>query len=431
MKKIFAAVVSAVMLICMAGCSGNYVMTEEDIAVQKSIEGCWAADESTGYNEYDGNGTPLSITAVQFTSDYKYLLYICMLGEGGTAGYVMTYDPIAYSFEDKLFRVDVDGVPTYARISVSEDGQTLYWITDEQTDRYNRLTDEQATEIGIPPYDPAYWEEKKNSKEESVTESETGDVTESETGSVSENTEEGAPVVNSNVDVSADIDVNKLNFDKSVTFDNGNADVDNAPVFLWESEDAGIAVYGIYLYDGKEPRIFIEHDGVIDTFEQDWLTPRSIEPRFKYGDFDNNGTDELAAIYYVGSGTGISVEELVFYKLSDGHFQSYAFDPVSYLENVITADIDNEAHTVTFTYITNGGGSVSYDTAEDYPNGIDEIGWGSNIGYEFDGNDVILTAHPSVNLSYECMPKVTAKVSYWDACGVEFGFGDITIDKEF
>lgn len=429
MKKIFAAVVSAVMLICMAGCSGNYVMTEEDIAVQKSIEGCWAADESTGYNEYDGNGTPLSITAVQFTSDYKYLLYVCALGEDGTAGYVMTYDPIAYSFEDKLFRVDVDGVPTYARVSVSEDGQTLYWITDDQTDRYNRLTDEQVTEIGIPPYDPAYWEEKKNSREESGTESEAGDVTESETGSVSENTEEGAPVVNSNLDVSADIDVNNFNFDRSVTLASVNAEIDKTPVLLWESEDAGIAVYGIYLYE-KEPYIFIEHDGVIDTFEQDWFTPRSIEPIFKYGDFDGDGTDELAAIYYVGSGTGVSIEELVFYELRDGHFKSYAYDPVGFLEDVVTADIDNEAHTVTFTLGTNGE-SVSYDTAKDYPNGIEQIGWGSNIGYEFDGNNVILTAHPSVNLFYECMPKITAKVWYWDEDDVEFGLGYFTIEKEF
>lgn len=422
MKKIFAAVVSAVMLICPAGCSGNYVMTDEDIAVQKSIEGYWLADDSTGYNEYDGNGNFVSLTAVEFTSDYKYLLHVCMPGDGEADGYVMTYDPVAYSFEDKMFKVDVDGTPNYARVSVSEDSQILYWITEDQTDRYNRLTEEQAIELGISPYDPAAWEETE-------TNSEAEDVTENETGSISENTEEGEPVVNSNVDVSADIDVNNFNFDRSVTLASVNAEVDKTPVLLWESENSGIAVYGIYLYE-KEPYIFIEHDGVIDTFEQDWFTPRSIEPRFKYGDFDGDGSDELAAIYYVGSGTGVSIEELVFYELRDGHFKPYAYDPVEFLEDVVTADIDNEAHTITFTLITNGE-SVFCDTAEDYPNGIEQVGWGSNIGYEFDGNDVILTAHPSVNLSYECMPKITAKVAYDDEDDVEFGLGDITIDKEF
>ena len=82
----------------------------------------------------------------------------------------------------------------------------MYWITEDQTDRYNRLTEEQATELGIPPYDPAAWEETEtNTDEGDVTEPDAGDVTESETGSVSENNAEGAPVVNSNLDVSADI----------------------------------------------------------------------------------------------------------------------------------------------------------------------------------------------------------------------------------
>lgn len=430
-RKILAAVVSAVMLICMAGCSKNYVMTEEDIAVQKSIEGYWLADDSTGYNEYDNNGNFLSLTAIQFTEDYNYLVYECMPGDGQASSYVRTYNPRAYSFEDKMFKVDVDGIASYARVSVSEDGQILYWITDEQTDRYNRLTKEQAAEMGIPEYDPATWEETEAAPEEgSVSETAAGDVTESETGSVSENAEEGEPVVNSNAGLSADTDVSKLKFDRSIRFNNGDSDYDKTPVLLWESEDGEIAVFGRDLYL-SEQNIFIEHDGVIDTFEQDWVTPRRIEPRFKYGDFDGDGADELAAIYYVGAGTGVSVEELVFYELRDGHFKSYAYDPVGFLEDVVTADIDNEAHTVTFTYRTNGGGSVFYDTAEDYPNGIDEIGWGSNIGYEFNGNDVILTAHPSVNLFYECMPKVTAKVWYWDGNDVEMGLEDINIDKEF
>lgn len=196
-KKIFAAVVSAVMLICMAGCSNNYVMTEEDIAVQKSIEGYWLADDSTGYNEYDENGYFLALTVVEFTSDYKYLLHVYMPGEGDVSGYIMTYDPVAYSFEDKMFRVDVDGIASYARVSVSEDGQTLYWITDDQTDRYNKLTKEQAAEMGIPEYSAEAWEEHyKKGETATAPESGEGDVTESETGSVSENTEESEPVVN-------------------------------------------------------------------------------------------------------------------------------------------------------------------------------------------------------------------------------------------
>lgn len=409
-RKIFAAIVSAVMLICLAGCSGNYVMTEEDIAVQKSIEGFWIADDSTGYNEYDGNGNFLALTVVEFTSDYKYLVHVCMPGDEQASGYVMTYDPIEYSFEDKTFKVDVDGIASYARVSVSEDGQILYWITDEQTDRYNRLTNEQAMGMGIPEYDPAAWEE---------TETEQGEVTENETGSVSENAEEGEPVVNSNLDVSADIDVSNFNFDRSVKFNNGDSDYDKTSVLLWESEDGEIAVFGSSLYLG-EPHIYIEHDGVIDTFEQDWLTPRRIEPRFKYGDFDGDGTDELAAIYYVGSGTGISVEELVIYeKDSGGHFTEHRFKaPEDILNEKLTVEFDEENTSVTFTF---DGKSVTKNYGEDFEyikNILDKqeeakFRFGDIISYSLEDGRITLTGSAGL-LTMFYAADITADVEYAD-----------------
>ena len=444
MKKIFAAVVSAVMLICMAGCSGKYVMTEEDIAVQKSIEGRWLADDSTGYNEYDGNF--LSLTAIEFTSDYKYLVYECMPGDGQASGYVRTYPPTAYSFEDKMFRVDVDGIASYARVSVSEDGQTLYWITDEQTDKYNRLTDEQTAALGIPKYDPATWEETEaNSEEGSVSETAEGDVTESETGMVSENNAEGSAVdaMSPAVPDPEEKDYNLLDYtlDPSVKFDISGEGSDHTknPVVIAETEDGEIVLYGIYI-DGKAPFVFIEKDGSImhggmtNIYEQAWLTPRNILPQIMYSDIDSDGEKELAVSYYVGSGTGISVEELVIYEMREGGYFSsgFDFDAADMLESAVSFSFDNIAHTVTFTLLTNGE-SVSYDTLEDYPNGLDSIEWGSNIGYKFDGNNIILTAHPSANLlSYECIPKITAKVAYSDTDGViNMSLENITIDKEF
>lgn len=411
-KKFLTVVLAAVMMMCLAGCS-DYVMTAEDLEKQKSIEGYWAADDSTGYNSYDENGSIVSMIVVEFTEDYKYMLHTCYINEG----YVMTYDPVEYSFEDEKFKVMVDGVASYARVSVNEDGRNMRWITDEKTDLYLRVTDEAAAELGIPEYDP----EKRNT--EATSEGEKGDVSESSEEGTDSGEAEAASLELNGEKVSDELP----ELDPERKFKVGETADLSVPYVIAEPENSDIIIYGAY---GPDAKIFIEHDGVVDTFEQEWLTPRNIEPRFKYGDFDSNGTDELAAIYYVGSGTGVSVEELVFYKLSDGHFKSYVFDPVSYLENVIKTEIDNEANTVTFTHEMNGE-SVSYDTSEAYPNGIDQIGWGANIGYKFDGSDVILTAYPSVNLSYECMPKITARVSYWDACGVEFGFGDITIEKEF
>lgn len=434
-KKFFAVLTAAALTLCMAGCS-KYVMTEEDLAIQKSLVGYWAADVGTGYNVFSEDGTLTEMMVVEFTEDFHYLMHPVLISEG----YSLSYPPVAYSFEKKQFKVVTDGVASFAKVSVSDDGQTMYWVTNEKTDTWLRIDKDTASSLGIPEYSAESWVTDEN-----------GDfVNETTEASVSENSATEAPDGDSDTDTednaaaqaavnsygqsrlfgeTADIDPAAFKFDKSVKFDMGNADFENVPVFLAETEDGEAAVYGMYP-SGKEPCIFIEHDGVVDVFEQDWLTPRRIEPRFKYGDFDSNGTNELAAIYYVGSGTGVSVEELVFYKLSDGHFKSYAYDPVEFLEDAVTAEIDNEAHTVTFTLKTSGE-SVSYDTSEDYPNGIEKIGWGSNIGYEFDGSDIILTAHPSVNSFYECMPRITAKVWYWDIDGVETGLGDFTIDKEF
>jgi len=70
--------------------------------------------------------------------------------------------------------------------------------------------------------------------------------------------------------------------------------------------------------------LFAEENGVTlhagDLSRQyDWIymTPRGIEPALHVADFDGDGTDELAVILYIGSGTGVSVEELHVVELDD------------------------------------------------------------------------------------------------------------------
>ena len=154
-KKIYTAVsvvLAAVFAVLLAGCS-DYVMTAEDLAVQKSIEGYWLADASTGYNSYDEEGYPTEFLVVEFTNDFKYFLHVCNIAEG----YTMTDQPVSYSFRDEKFMVEVDGVPAYAKVSVSGDGQTMQWITDSQTDTYKRMDEEMARIFGIPEYDSESW----------------------------------------------------------------------------------------------------------------------------------------------------------------------------------------------------------------------------------------------------------------------------------
>ncbi|MCM1328602.1 MAG: YgdI/YgdR family lipoprotein [Ruminococcus sp.] len=192
-KKILTAVLAAVMLMCAAGCSKEYVMTEEDLALQAALEGVWGADYSTGYNEYDEDGNILVLTIVEFTYDFKHMLHLYSVENG----YFITYDPEDYTIENQYFKVEIDGTPNYAQISVSDDGQTLLWITEDRTDKYLRLTEEQIDGIGIPEYDPEYWAAKEASRSEAAENSESVDGDVSETVS-----ESGTDVTESETEVS-------------------------------------------------------------------------------------------------------------------------------------------------------------------------------------------------------------------------------------
>lgn len=424
LKKIFALIAAAAMLICLSGCS-DYVMTEEDLAVQKSIEGYWVADSSTGYNEFAEDGTLTLMTVVEFTDDFHYLLHKCLLNEG----YALTYPPVAYSFEDQKFKVVTDGVPSYARLSVSDDGQAMQWYTDEKTDSYLRLSKEDAASFGIPEYSPEAWVTDENGNYINETDAETYDTEESDTD------KDGAAAEAANLmsydvtDFLENYDLSDYTLDPSVKFkrNDENEIWRKAPVVIAETEDSEIVLYGICI-DGKDSFVFIDHDGTVDIYEQSWITPRGIMPELMYSDIDSDGEKELAVYYYVGSGTGLSVDSLVIYELEDGRFVPYTYDPTDALEGIVSADIDNDAHTVTFTLLTSGESITCEKTDEYYPDGIDAIYWGSLIEYDFEDGEIMLTAMPGVRWFYECMPTVRAKVFYSSAEPGKFGLTDIVME---
>ncbi|MCH5193207.1 MAG: hypothetical protein J1F11_04545 [Oscillospiraceae bacterium] len=155
-----AAVTAAAAAVSMSGCS-EYTMTEEDLELQKSLVGFWAVDDTKGqseYNEYDENGILTMMTAIQFTDDFKYLLYQCYLQDN----YVMTFEPVSYTIEDGKFRVEENGKASYAGVSISGDGKNMSWITNESTDPYIKFSAEKAAELGIPEYDPETWKETES-----------------------------------------------------------------------------------------------------------------------------------------------------------------------------------------------------------------------------------------------------------------------------
>lgn len=180
-KKIAAVFTAVVMALALAGCSGKYVMTEEDLALYKQLQGYWIADDSTGYVNYDDKGNVIGVYVVEFSNEFTYVLHYIDLEDQA----VYSETPTKYEIEDLKFKTYVEDVPYYAAMSVSEDGQILNWITEGKTEKYLRVSEERARELGIPEYDPDSWTETVS---ESV--SEGGSETVSETEAVSETTGE-------------------------------------------------------------------------------------------------------------------------------------------------------------------------------------------------------------------------------------------------
>lgn len=94
---------------------------------------------------------------------------------------------------------------------------------------------------------------------------------------------------------------------------------------LTELPEAGVALYagkgdGVVLYWGDE----------VSTFDWPYMTPRGIMPRIYVDDHDGDGEQELAIILYIGSGAGISVEELHIVEKTAAGLEDYVFDQESY-----------------------------------------------------------------------------------------------------
>ena len=99
---------------------------------------------------------------------------------------------------------------------------------------------------------------------------------------------------------------------------------------------ASIPEKEIFLY-GIKPNSGVILKSGDRSFYYDWayLTPRFILPEIFLNDFDKDDQEELAVILYIGSGTGVSVEELHIIEISeDENFKDYLFKQDDYLSQI-------------------------------------------------------------------------------------------------
>jgi hypothetical protein len=200
----------------------------------------------------------------------------------------------------------------------------------------------------------------------------------------------------------------------------------DTPHVLVSDEDNGIWIYGYY--EGVIENIIIEHNGIADRFYgQNWLTPRAIMPTLNVYDYDGDGADELAVSYYTLSGTGISYEELVIYKLNaDGRYEGYKFND-EYLYSQIEIEKDFDNYTLTFTDKNTGNGVTSQIRSENQSMADAEMSSNDYFGYETEyelrDGSITVSFSPGNSLAYESQPVIQAEITF---DGSDFSVGGIT-----
>ncbi len=92
---------------------------------------------------------------------------------------------------------------------------------------------------------------------------------------------------------------------------------------------------GIFLYGVDPEGVNLRVGDRVQHFDWLYMTPRGVLPNLRVFDYDADGQDELAVDLYIGSGTGVSVEELHVVELQgDGPFKDRTFAPDDYIAQV-------------------------------------------------------------------------------------------------
>lgn len=118
----------------------------------------------------------------------------------------------------------------------------------------------------------------------------------------------------------------------------------------------------IYLYALKdanddEPNVLLRVGQETHIYAWEYLTPRFILPQMAVADYDGNGTLELAVSMNFASGTGVSMDRLVFVNLSnqDDRWSEYVYPESAYQEELRRA--------VTWQYIRQDGEPSSLEVS--------------------------------------------------------------------
>ncbi len=150
----------------------------------------------------------------------------------------------------------------------------------------------------------------------------------------------------------------------------------------------------IYLYEDKgKGSILVKGEFVeyLDLGENGFITPRWILPQLSSGDYDNDSKNEIAIVSYVGSGTGISFQELCVLDDDEGYEEYYT---AYYLNNLGYTELLED----TFSYEVDDSDNVTM-TIEDTEYNLNKIEnisrlvCGDNTYFNVTGKEIKIYTH--------------------------------------
>lgn len=175
--------------------------------------------------------------------------------------------------------------------------------------------------------------------------------------------------------------------------------------------------------------VILRHENQIKTFVWAYLTPRFILPRMWMDDFDRDGVEEILCVLYVGSGTGVAIEELHILEPDETEiYRDILFSPEDYikqLEDKVAFKYDKEKNKLYFTTME---ADYEYDAPELFAEDtFYSIGYGWIIYFTYE-DGILLEADPSFSFEEFAAPayfySVQAKVDYWEE---SFTITDISV----